>query len=292
VTPAILDPMLSIGDLVLDITIVPQRRPQPDDDTPAAITLGGGGQSANFCAWAASLGDHATLVTRVGDDDAGRRAIAELESQSVRVFAVVGSDPTGAIAILVGRDGDRTMLTQRGASVGLRPDDLRPEWFDGVRLLHVPAYSLFHEPLASAATAAIARVRGGGGRLAVDLSSVAGLLEYGPARMRSLLRAMSPDLLFATVAEAETLGGVDGLAPISVTKLGPGGCLVGGRRVNAPAIEMVDPTGAGDAFAAAFCSSILRGGSPVQAAESAVTVAASAVARVGARPPDRARAMG
>jgi ribokinase len=282
--------MLSIGDLLLDITIVPERRVQPDDDTPASITIGGGGQSANFCAWAASLGEEARLVTRVGDDDAGRQAVAELESQSVRVFATTGPEKTGAIAILVGRDGDRTMLTQRGASLGLRPDDLRPEWFEGVKLLHVPAYSLFHEPLASAAQAAIAMVRRSGGSLAVDLSSVAGLLEYGPARMRALLRSLHPDLLFATVAEAETVGGLEGLAGTPVVKLGPGGCLVGTQRVTAPAVDVVDPTGAGDAFAAAFCASFLHGASPVEAGESAVAVAADAVSRLGARPPAAARA--
>ena len=83
--------MLSIGDLVLDITIVPERRLQPDDDTPAAITIGGGGQSANFCAWAASLGDQARLITRIGDDDAGRRAVEGLEALRVQVFAVIGA---------------------------------------------------------------------------------------------------------------------------------------------------------------------------------------------------------
>ncbi len=279
--------MVSIGDLVLDITIVPERRVQPDDDTPASITVGGGGQSANFCAWAASLGEAAWLVTRVGGDYAGRQAIEELEAQSVRVFAIIGADPTGAIAILVGPDGERTMLTQRGASAGLRSDDLRPEWFARATVLHVPAYSLFHEPLATAALTAIAMARSEGARVAVDLSSVAGLLEYGPGRMRSLLQTVQPDLLFATVAEAETIGGIESLAEIAVTKLGPGGCLVGGQRVTAPEVDVVDATGAGDAFAAAFCSALLHEASPIDAARAAVAVAAEAVAHVGARPPSR-----
>src|SRR3984893_2643675 len=48
--------MLSIGDLVLDITIVPEARLRVDDDNPAQISVGGGGQAAKFCAWAAQLG--------------------------------------------------------------------------------------------------------------------------------------------------------------------------------------------------------------------------------------------
>ncbi len=47
--------ILSIGDLLLDITIVPSGPLRPDDDNPARIDLGGGGQAANFCAWAAAL---------------------------------------------------------------------------------------------------------------------------------------------------------------------------------------------------------------------------------------------
>ena len=47
---------------------------------------------------------------------------------------------------------------------------------------------------------------------------------------------------------------------------------------------------AGDAFAAAFCSSYMHGASPVEAAEAAVALAAHAVARIGARPAPRAGA--
>src|ERR1700736_3424357 len=46
--------IVSIGDLVLDISIVPEGPLQADDDSPATITIGGGGQAANFCAWTAA----------------------------------------------------------------------------------------------------------------------------------------------------------------------------------------------------------------------------------------------
>jgi sugar/nucleoside kinase (ribokinase family) len=277
--------MLSIGDLVLDVTIVPDRRLQRDDDTPAAITVGGGGQAANFCAWAASLGEAARLVCRVGDDATGSGLVSDLEAGGVEVFAIRGSDPTGVIAVLVGPDGERTMATMRGASVGLQAADLRGEWFVGVDLLHLPAYSLFREPIAGAARRAVAEVRGHGGMLSIDLSSVAGLLEFGPARMASDIDTLRPDILFATAAEAETLAvSLEGVATHVVVKFGPAGCQVGSHRFVAPAVEVVDSTGAGDAFAAAFSASILRGATPVEAAERAVDVAAQAVGHAGARP--------
>ena len=135
--------IVSIGDLLLDIAIVPEGPLQPDDDSPAAITIGGGGQAANFCAWTAALGEPVRLVTRVGDDESGRRLVADLESRGVEVRAVWAAEPTGAIAVFVGPDGRRAMATQRGASVGLSPNDLDDAWFRDVRLLHVPGYSLF-----------------------------------------------------------------------------------------------------------------------------------------------------
>lgn len=277
--------IVSIGDLVLDIAIRPEGTLVPDDDSPATITLGGGGQSANFCAWAAALGEPARLITRVGDDDVGRRLVAELEAKGVDVRATWAREPTGAIAILIEPGGKRTMATQRGASVGLSPEDLDGSWFAGVRLIHVPAYSLFVEPLASAARAAIRAVRENGGMLSVDLSSAVGLRAYGPARMAYVLARLSPEVLFATQAEADTLAvPLTSLAQVPVLKLGQLGCSVFGRTFAAPPADAVDPTGAGDAFAAAFCVAWLCGATPFEAAERAVSCASQAVALVGARP--------
>jgi ribokinase len=281
--------MLSIGDLVLDVTIVPDRRLNPDDDTPAAIRVGGGGQAANFCAWAAALGEQARLVCRIGQDDTGERLVAELAAGGVDVRAVRGAEPTGVIAVMVGPGGERTMATQRGASTLLRAEDLDRDWFFGVRLVHVPAYSLFVEPLSAAAWAAIDLAREQGATLAVDLSSAAGLIEYGARRMIADLERMRPEVLFATDAEAGVLGvSLDDLAEHAVIKLGAAGCQVGHRRIMAPPVEVVDATGAGDALAAAFCTSILDGADEITAAERAVAVASEAVGIVGARPLRRA----
>jgi sugar/nucleoside kinase (ribokinase family) len=277
--------MLSIGELVLDITIVPEGRLRPDDDNPAVIRVGGGGQAANFCAWAASLGERARLVTRLGDDEVGRQLVAEVEALGVEVCPVWSDEPSGVIAVLVGPNGERTMATQHGAGVDLRPDDLQEEWFSGVRLIHVPAYALFVEPLATSARAAIEQVRLGGGLLSMDLSSAVGLRQYGPARMREDLAELKPDMLFATESEFDVLGVPPEHMPgMPVVKLGAAGCRIFGVLIPAPVVHVVDPTGAGDAFAASFASSFLKGSSPIDAARHAVTVAAGAVTRAGARP--------
>ncbi len=49
----------AIGDVMLDGTIAPEDDLVPDGECDAWIELGGGGQAANFCAWAVTLGEPA-----------------------------------------------------------------------------------------------------------------------------------------------------------------------------------------------------------------------------------------
>jgi sugar/nucleoside kinase (ribokinase family) len=280
-----LDLIAAIGELVLDVTIAPEDDLIPDDERDARIRIGGGGQAANFCAWAASLGEPARLLTRVGDDEAGRRLVAELGEGGVEVLAARGPEPTGAIAVLLGPDGRRTFARQQGAGRGLRPEDVQAAWLAGVRLLHVSAYALFGEPSASAVRRAAELAREEGALLSVDLGSAADVRAFGAARLASTLTELRPELLFGTEPEMAELGAPAGsVGAVPVVKLGPRGCRVLGRRVPAPAVDAVDGTGAGDAFAAAFCVAYLDGATPLEAAGRAVLVAARAVTQMGARP--------
>lgn len=275
----------AIGELLLDVTIAPEGPLQPDDDCDARVRLGGGGQAANFCAWAADLGERSRLITRVGQEQVGLWLVAELRASGVEVIAVPSREPTGVVAVLVAPDGSRTFARQRGAAAGLRPEDVEEAWLDGVRLLHVPAYSLVREPLAAASRRAMELARARDALISVDLSSVADLRLYGGRRMADELARLRPELLFAAEPEAANVGvSLTALAEVPVIKLGARGCLVFGRRVPAPPTEVVDGNGAGDAFAAAFCAAYLEGATPLEAAGRAVLVGARAVATPGARP--------
>jgi sugar/nucleoside kinase (ribokinase family) len=119
----------------------------------------------------------------------------------------------------------------------------------------------------------------------VDLSSATGLRAYGPTRMAYVLARLAPEVLFATEAEARALAvPLESLAQVPVLKLGASGSRVFGRTIPAPDVKAVDPTGAGDAFAAAFCSAWLHGATPVEAAERGVQAASESVMLAGARP--------
>ncbi|HEY3080763.1 MAG TPA: carbohydrate kinase family protein [Chloroflexota bacterium] len=277
--------LVSLGDLVTDVTVVPTGPIRPGDDTPARVRIGGGGQAANWCAWVAHLGGPSRLVTRVGRDPAGRQLVEELEEGGVQVCAVRTADPTGAIVVLVDAAGGRSFFTERGAVLSLRSEELRREWLSDAALLHLPLYSLLVEPLAGAARHAARWARDGGALLSVDLSSAAGIAARGAPALVDELRELRPELLFATRNEAAALDApLDELAAVPVLKLGRDGCWLGDRPFPAAPTEVVDATGAGDAFAAAFCRSYARERDAAAAAHAALEAGARAVGRLGARP--------
>jgi ribokinase len=103
--------------------------------------------------------------------------------------------------------------------------------------------------------------------------------------MAYVLARLKPEVVFATESESAILGvPLESLAQVPVLKLGPAGCRVFGRTISAPSVDAVDPTGAGDAFAAGFCSAWLRGAAPIEAAEQGVRAASESVQLAGARP--------
>jgi sugar/nucleoside kinase (ribokinase family) len=159
------------------------------------------------------------------------------------------------------------MASDRGSATELRPDELDPEWFDCDRL-HVSGYALLAEPVASAALAAVGLARARGAEISVDLSAWS--LIDDPFRER--VRACAPETVFATERERDAFGPFDGAW---VVKLGAAGVNVAGVTYPAHSVEVVDPTGAGDAFAAGF----LAGG-----VELGLEAAARCCAKLGSMP--------
>lgn len=232
----------TLGDVLLDVIV---RLDQPlvaGDDQVAVTSTGAGGQAANVAAWAAALGAAARFVGRRGDDPAADIVARALTDRGVDVVGPAGGR-TGVVVSIASR-GDRTMASDRGVAPELRPQDLEPEWFD-CDVLHLSGYSLLREPLASAASAAAGAARAHGARVTVDLSTWT-LVDDA---FRRRVRAIAPDVVFATEAERAAVGDLDACW---VVKRGADGLDVDGRSYASVAVEVVDTTGAGDALAAGF----------------------------------------
>ena len=287
--------VVCVGHVMVDVIATLTTPLAPGSDAPAPIELRPGGSAANTAAWAARAGAVAVFVGRVGDDDFGRRAVATLEDAGV--IAHVTTDPqrtTGLCLVIVGPDGERTMVPSTGANAYLAREDL-PEAVPG-DLWHLSGYVLFEAGSRAAALAAVDRARDGGVRLSVDAASAAPLAEYGGSRF---LEAVSgTDMLFANRDEAVVLtGGRDPepaaeklheSVPLVVVKDGSAGVVVaaGGtvQRFAGMSVTARDSTGAGDAFAGTFLARVATGADLADAVGAAALAAAEAVRRVGARP--------
>jgi sugar/nucleoside kinase (ribokinase family) len=257
-----------LGDLVADVMLVPERDLERGTDVPGRVRIRQGGSATTTARWLGRLGARSSLVCAIGRDPLGRALASVVANDGVIVHAVrVAGAPTGRIGVLVEPGGERSFVQDRGAALRLRPEDLKPEWFTGVDVLHLPAYSLLDQPLGLAGMAATTLARAAGIGVTLDLSSTAPLLAKGRRAALRLIEQADPDLIFATRDEARALTGPKKeeatlleLAPIVVVKRGRKGATVlarDGKRalrfeVATTPIKAADSTGAGDAFSAGF----------------------------------------
>lgn len=258
----------TVGDLLLDVIVRLETPIAADTDTYGKTWVGAGGQAANVAAWAAALGGRGRFVGKRAHDPAGRLVAAELEARGVELAGPEAERGTGTVVSLAAPDGSRSMLSDRGIAPELAPEELDEAWLEGCDWLHLPGYSLVRQPIAAAAS----RAAGHAPRVSVDASSTAAIAEVGPELFREAVRDLRPAVVFANEAEAELLGSLDAE---TVVVHSSGGCRVDDERFEALPAEVVDTTGAGDAFAAGF----LLGGP-----ELALEAAARCVARMGAMP--------
>jgi sugar/nucleoside kinase (ribokinase family) len=288
-----------VGDLVTDVLVVAQGEIAVGSDTAAAISVGGGGQAANTAAWLAGAGCPVTLIASVGDDAAGRERVAELTELGVdcAVRAHRGA-ATGSVVVLTSAD-ERTMITDRGAALLLEPADVRAavEAAPDAVHLHLSGYALLDASSRPAGLTALAAARERGLTTSVDAASAAPLRRVGTKTFLIFVR--DTDLLLVNADEAAALAGPGGPAEQGsilahtarnvVVKLGGDGAVWCGRgsvlrSATRTRVPMIDPTGAGDAFAAGLLAAWSSGAEPAAALEAGAALGAAAVAKIGARP--------
>jgi ribokinase len=263
-----------LGDAHLDVVVRLAGPLTEETDTPAATSVGVGGQGANVAAWVAALGGRSRLIAARGTDLGAGLLSAELADRGVEVVGPVVPAGTGVVVSLSDGGQRRSMLTDRGAGAELAAAEINPAWLAGSDWLHVSAYAFAREPMRGAALAAIRAARASSARVSVDLASTAVIEAYGVAAFGALIAGVDPDAVFGTGAEAALLAGLL-LTGRLIVKLGADGVHVGGTHFPALPTVPVDATGAGDAFAAGY----LVGG-----VELGLAAAARAVAKMGAMP--------
>ncbi|MEY3396739.1 MAG: hypothetical protein RJA79_595 [Actinomycetota bacterium] len=252
-----------IGDLVEDIVVWLPESLNYGADTPARIVRTRGGSASNVAVFAATAARQqsrtdagARLIAQVGNDRLGDQLVGALHDAGVDPCVVRGGR-TGSIVVIVSPDGERTMITDRAASTQLQH---APEnWFENVSLLHVPSYSLFSEPLATATRACISTAHEKNIPVSIDASSASLIKEFGVDKFRDLVRQLQPKVFFCNTDEADVMNLTTQPLDLDIVVIKAGArptTLIENKIVKTievePVGEIIDTTGAGDAFAAGF----------------------------------------
>jgi sugar/nucleoside kinase (ribokinase family) len=290
-----------VGDLMTDAVARARYALARASDTPAIVTMHGGGSGANISSWLAVEGAEVAFIGRRGADITGRNRDMELMGYGVDARLVMDPErPTGTCVVLVTHKGERTMLSDPGANAALSPEDLPRDLFTSGTHLHLSGYTLINEGSRDAGLAALDMARRGGMSISIDCASSAPLERTGAEPFLEWTNGAK--LLFANTDQAKVLTGRDdpeaaakvltAWFPQVVIKMNSEGALwySNGRpdpvHVAAdPVDKIVDGTGAGDAFSAGFLPAWLEGKPPAEALSSGCRLAAKAIMHLGARPP-------
>jgi ribokinase len=245
-----------VGSINLDLVARVQRLPRPGETLSASgFERIPGGKGANQAVAAARLGAQVRLVGAVGDDSLAAQALAGLVEAGVRL-ELTRTGATGLAMIFVADGGENQIVVVPGANAHVEPR-------------RVGGAVLCQLEVPDAVVLEAAR----------DATFFA--LNASPARPI----AMVPDLLIVNRLEHEV---VSAGVLVAVTFGAAGAALYEDghevARAVPPAVDAVDGTAAGDAFAACLVVSLLEGRSRTHALERACAAGALAASRPGAQP--------
>ncbi len=287
--------VLVVGSANADLTVRVARRPGAGETVHGSdLVESAGGKGANQAAAAARLGGRVGLLARVGDDAYGELLLDAQRAAGTDVAHVIVETGarTGTAMIIVGPDGDNSIVVSPGANAALTPEDVA-----AARdvIAASAAVSLQLEVPMETVRATAATATETGTRVVLNPSPTPDSLDP------ELLAAADP--LVVNEHEAQQLAGgsaegtpedwaralcEQGARSVVVTLGGDGALVVDGEggtgRVPGVKVEAVDTTGAGDAFTGALATRLARGDSLTDAARFAVRVGAAAVTKPGAQP--------
>jgi ribokinase len=268
--------VIVVGSLNVDLVTQVERHPKPGETVlGSGLQRLAGGKGANQAVAASAAGASVVMVGCVGSDEAGSAYRARLTALGVDATSirVTPDEPTGHALITVDEAGENSIVVIAGANASVSVDDLRVLESVGpgdVVLLQLEV------PL-EVVTAAVRRASARGARVVLNLA------PYAP---------LPPDVVAladpVVVNEHEALLLADsGAMPASMlVTFGAAGAAWDGDRLTGPPVEeaeVLDTTGAGDAFCGALCAALVGGADRHEALRTALAAGADAVRHLGAQ---------
>jgi ribokinase len=283
-----------LGDVMLDVVVRPLGPLAPTSDTPSQIRVARGGSGASFAVSLRLSGHDTCYVGAMGKDPSSEIFSRALADAMVDAALDVVDAPTGTVVSIVSEDGERMMLSDRGANSLLHGSFVEAQLVAPFDHLHVSGYHLLDPATREIAEGALRHAKERGVATSVDVCSVAPLRDVTPeVFLRSATHASQ---IFANEEEALVLTGTENVEEaadvlarlfeeVVITRGGNGAlCAIGAERFHVAArrVAVLDTTGAGDAATGAYLGARLHAVAPAQALAIAMEAAARVVGGLGA----------
>lgn len=268
-----------IGAINVDLVVSGAALPAPGETVTGGVFAqhhgGKGGNQAVAAARALGGGQGVVMIGAVGNDALGHDALDALRAEGVATsVAMRPGVPTGVALICVGPDGENQISVAPGANAELTAGDVTSAFAQ----VHGVAVVLASLEVSHAAVRAAA----------AWCSEHGAPFVLNPAPVQPWAAEVAARATFVTPNEHErgALGPL-GDDVVVVETRGPDGALIhrarGEERVEAPTVEAVDTTGAGDCFNGVFAAGLAEGLDVVECAQRAAVAATLSVTKVGAR---------
>lgn len=263
--------LVTIGETMVMVT---PSEPQPLAEAEE-LSLRIAGAESNVASWLAGLGYHVRWHGYVGDDPLGQRVLRELRQKGVDV-STAQVDPTARTGVYF-KDpcpDDRQVLYYRDRSAASRmgPGSVDPTVLGRARILHLSGITAALSSSCRTLVDALIRESPRGTLVSFDVNHRPALWPADDAAVVLADLADASDVVFVGLDEAQELWGCATPAEVRerlpspsevVVKDGAVGAHVLGQGsstcVPALKVDVVEPIGAGDAFAAGYLAGVIDG---------------------------------
>ena len=264
-----------------------------------------GGAPLNFSVTSQRLGNFVSILTGVGDDELGRKALRQMNSLGLKTdfVQIVREAPTGTAQVTLDKSGSATFQIGRPAAFDVlnvnsgliqRCQTVLPDWiyFGTLANAHAPNEETLHslvEQLQPVKCFYDMNLRDGHWNLPLleRLSSMATVIKLNHEEAKRIFDMKFVSLPYTLQSFCEHWSEAFRVQMICVT-MGSAGCALYSNNslltFGGYSVEVVDTVGAGDAFAAGLLYGLDLGWSPQRIASFANALGAMIASRRGATP--------
>lgn len=274
-----------VGSFNQDLTWITDSFPRPGETTTGSFRSGPGGKGSNQSVAAARAGAATAFVGAIGQDPFGDALPEFYEGEGIQHhLSLKDGVPTGNAGIWVEKSGENRIIVALGANLHLGIDDVPTGWVERARIVLCQ-----HEVSLPLNDAVFARARAAGVSTMLNPAPMRG--DFDPAILKCTDILVPNESEFVALAkrldlckeplDEEGLRVLDAddlhtlcrrfEVPAVVVTLGKRGCFISTQEAYChlpahEAIEVVDTTGAGDAFLGGFAAGFCQAGGDVMAA--------------------------